>query len=216
MRLTLVNPNTSRSTTATMVGLARRAAPRATIVGLTAATGAPLITEPDALCRAARAVVDLAPAISADAPDGVIVAAFGDPGRARLSRLLPCPVTGIAEAAMADAASRAARFAVVTTTPLLLPTIAAAATAYGHGDRFLGTVVTDGEPAEVMADPDGLETALEEACRRAITTLGAGALIIGGGPLAVAARALRARFDVPIVEPIPAAVALAVRRADPG
>ena len=51
-----------------------------------------------------------------------------------------------------------------------------------------------------------LEAALADAVRLAITVDHAQAVIIGGGPLARAARALASQFDVPIIEPIPAAV----------
>lgn len=65
-----------------------------------------------------------------------------------------------------------------------------------------------------MGDPQRLQDALEQACKDAIHQDGAQAIIIGGGPLAVAARALKDRLPVQIVEPVPAAVRLAMRRAD--
>jgi Asp/Glu/hydantoin racemase len=37
--------------------------------------------------------------------------------------------------------------------------------------------------------------------------------VIGGGPLAAAAEALAPRLPVPVIEPVPAAVRAAVRRA---
>jgi Asp/Glu/hydantoin racemase len=64
-----------------------------------------------------------------------------------------------------------------------------------------------------MAEPAGLKAALEGAIRRALDESAADAVIIGGGPLAAAAAALRPRLAVPIIEPVPAAVALALRRA---
>ncbi len=64
-----------------------------------------------------------------------------------------------------------------------------------------------------MGDRQGLADALREACERAVRDLGAQALVIGGGPLAVAARAIAHSLPVPIIEPVPAAVRLAVRRA---
>src|SRR5687767_3398450 len=114
MRIVLVNPNTSAATTAAMVAIAKNAAAgRAEVEGVTARDGAPLITEPGALAVAAEAVVALAPALAG--ADAVIVAGFGDPGVDALRGLLPCPVTGIAEAGMAEAGAGGRRFAVVTT-----------------------------------------------------------------------------------------------------
>ncbi len=103
MKLLLVNPNTNAATTDRMVEIAREAAPPGVVIeGATAGFGAPLITEPGALAIAADAVEALARSADTRRFDGVIVAAFGDPGLDRIRALVPCPVTGIAEAGMAD------------------------------------------------------------------------------------------------------------------
>jgi Asp/Glu/hydantoin racemase len=216
MRLVLINPNTAATTTEAMLSIARATAPDVEIDGVTATFGAALITNPSELAVASDAVEALAAEISRLQPDGVIVAAFGDPGLRPLRERLACPVTGIAEAGMAAAAHGDRRFAVVTTTPDLASSIQRAAEAYGHGDLFLGTALTDGDPAQLMERPDQLEAAMAAACRRAIADLGAQAIVIGGGPLALVARQLQAQFETPIIEPIPAAVRLALARAGQG
>ena len=213
MRLLLVNPNTNAATTALMVGIAQGAAPPGvTIQGATAASGAPLILDAAMLATAAGAVQLLLAATDLAPFAGVIVAAFGDPKLAAARTTAPIPVTGIAEAAMAEAASHG-RFAIVTTTPLLAEAIGARAAAYGHAAAYAGTWLTEGQAGTLMADPAGLEAALEGAIRRAVAEGAPDAVIIGGGPLAAAAAALRPRLAIPIIEPVPAAVALAVRRA---
>lgn len=212
MRLLLVNPNTNPVTTEAMVAIARDAVPGITIEGLTAPFGVPLITDAAALATAAEAVV-AALTGPLSGVDGVIISAFGDPALPRLKDILAVPVTGIAEAGMAEAAAGGRRFAVVTTTPDLTASIAGLAGRYGHGAAFLGTVLTEGDTQTVMADPDRLAEALLAACRRAIRELGAEAIVIGGGPLAVAARRIGPDVSVPLVEPVPAAVRLAVGRA---
>jgi allantoin racemase len=214
MRLVLVNPNTSEVTTGAMLAIARDAAAAdVTIDGVTAPFGAALITDAAALAVAADAVAALGETLARHAPAGVIVAAFGDPGLARLRGTLRCPVTGIAEASMAEAASDGRAFAVATTTPGLAGAIGEMARAYGYRDLFRGVRVARGEPHAVMSDSSRLEEALAIACDEAIREDGAQAVIIGGGPLATAARALKPRFAVPIIEPIPAAVRLAIARA---
>ena len=210
MRIVLVNPNTSAATTAAMVAIAQEtAAGHAEVEGMTAPIGAPLITEPGALAVAAEAVIALAPALAG--ADAVIVAAFGDPGLDALRSLLSCPVTGIAEAGMAEAGAGGRRFAVATTTPGLRDMIAATAARHGHG-AFAGTWTTPGDPAALTADADALVRALATACRAAIAEGGAEAVVIGGGPLACAARALAGTLPVPLVEPVPAAVRLSLVR----
>jgi Asp/Glu/hydantoin racemase len=215
MHLVLINPNTSHATTAVMVEIASDAAgARATITGLTARSGSALILDEPTLAQAEKAVLALAADVRREAPRGVIVSAFGDPGHAALQRLLAVPVTGIAEAGMAEAGRDGRRFAVVTTTPHLEAMIARSAERYSHRDRFAGTWLTAGDPADVMSDPARLVEALGDACRRAIAEGGADAIVIGGGPLALAARALSGGVGVRLVEPVPAAVELALARAE--
>jgi Asp/Glu/hydantoin racemase len=215
MRLLLVNPNTSAATTAAMVGIAREeAAGRAVIDGQTAPSGAPLITGEAALEAAGRVVGSLSPAILAGGPDGVIVSAFGDPGLDALRAVLPMPVTGIAEAGMAEAGQGGRRFCIVTTTPDLRAAIERTARRHGHAGSFAGVWLTPGEPSALMNDPARLVEALLEACLQAVREADVAAIVIGGGPLAVAARALKDRVGVPLIEPVPCAVRLALKRAE--
>lgn len=210
MRIALINPNTNAETTAAMVSIAADAAGgRARIEGHTARFGVPLITVPAALDRAAEAVAALAPSVAA--ADAVIVAAFGDPGLAALRAALGAPVTGIAEAGMAEAGLNGRSFAVVTTTPELVPRLALAAARGGHRG-YAGTWTTDGDPASLTADAAALEAALANAIRSAVEQARVEAVVIGGGPLAMAARALSATAPVALVEPVPAAVRLSFER----
>jgi Asp/Glu/hydantoin racemase len=206
-RIVLLNPNTDARVTAAMVAVARTAAPDDDVVvdGVTAPFGVTLITTPEALATAAKAVVAAGRALPADGHDGVIVSAFGDPGLARLRALLHVPAVGIAEAGMA-AAARHGRFSVVTTTPALAGSIAALAASYGHADRLVSIRVTDADPSTLMGDSDRLLAALAATCRTAVERDHAACVLIGGGPLATAARALKGTLPVPVIEPIPCAV----------
>jgi allantoin racemase len=213
MQLILLNPNTSAAITAQMVRIAQdQAGALARIEGRTAPFGAPLITSPATLDQAEQAVGSMTASLAG--AGGVIVAAFGDPGLGLLRTRLGCAVTGIAEAGMAEAATGGRRFAVVTTTPDLRDRIAQTAARHGHAG-FVGTWVTPGDPGHLMSDPEGLVAALHAACRAAIRDGGAQALVIGGGPLAMAARALAGCLPVPLIEPVPAAVRLALARGRP-
>jgi allantoin racemase len=212
-RLLLINPNTNAATTNMMRAIAQAAAPGGTLIdAMSAPYGVPLITNDEALAQSAKAVQALAGTIASTPPDGVIISAFGDPGLAALRLRLSCPVTGIAEAGMAEAGSGRRPFAVVTTTPDLVDSITALAHAYGHGATFRGVALTEGDVHAVMADHETLVEALAKACAYAIETLGAQALVIGGGPLGQAAQSLSMRFPVPVIAPIPAAVRLAHKR----
>lgn len=208
MKLALVNPNTDVAVTRAMCAIAARGG--IDITGFTAPFGAALITNEEALAQAADAVVTLDAALRGF--DGVIVAAYGDPGLAALRTRVPCPVTGIAEAAMHAAGMGGRRFAVATTTPDLCASIRAGVAAAGHAN-FAGVWLTPGDPVKLTADPGKLTCALYAACEAAISEGGAEAVIIGGGPLAQAAETLRDRLSVPLIEPVPEAVLLALCRA---
>ena len=212
-RLLLINPNTSVATTGAMCRIASAATGAGvTITGLTARRGAALITNESALREAAGAVIELADDIAALESHGVIVSAFGDPALDDLRSILFCPVTGIAEAAMMVAAEDGRRFAVVTTTPDLADAIAVKAVSYGHAARFCGVFLTGGDLHAVMGDPARLTEALAGACKRA-EAAGTEAIVIGGGPLAQVAGELQRHLRVPIIQPVPEAVRLAISRA---
>lgn len=211
--IALINPNTSADTTAMMLRIARdTAGPAVRIEGFTAPFGAPLITKPAELDLAAEAVAGLAPVIAR--AKAVIVAAFGDPGLQTLRARLSIPVTGIAEAGMAEAAQDGRRFAVVTTTPHLRARIAETAAFHGH-DGFIGTWTTPGDPVPLTGDTTALRNALAKACISAVEG-GAEAIVIGGGPLAEAARLLAVSSSIPLIEPLPAAVHLSLSRLSAG
>ena len=201
----LINPNTNRATTERMVEIAREATGgRFTIGGLTATHGVGLITNENELAAATMAVRALAAKLPANC-DGIILSAFGDPGLAELRRRTRIPIAGIGEAGLLAAADGGRRFAIATTTPGLRSSIETMIADLGLSDRYVGTEITEGSPAELTADHQRLETALAAAITRAIDG-GAQAVVIGGGPLAVVARRLAGRFPVPIIESIPEAV----------
>ncbi|SPR98588.1 aspartate/glutamate racemase family protein [Cupriavidus taiwanensis] len=205
----LINPNTSSATTQMMVGIARAwlaqrlAAPPA-VVGATATRGAPMIVDDGDLAVAADAVNDADMVRLARLAGGVIVGAFGDPGLEALRAQLTVPVVGIGEAAMRAAAAGERRFGIATTTPRLAASIAAGVRRHGLEAWFTGARFTDGDPRALGNAPQQQEERLAGAVRACIDD-GAQAVIIGGGPLGEAARALQQRFAVPVIGPIPAA-----------
>jgi allantoin racemase len=98
MRLLLLNPNTSERLTDLML----RAAPAAASLGIeivpaTAPRGLPYIATRAEATLAGGIVLEML-AEHAAGMDGVIIAAFGDPGLAATHELLAVPVVGMAEA----------------------------------------------------------------------------------------------------------------------
>ncbi|MBC9877279.1 aspartate/glutamate racemase family protein [Bradyrhizobium sp. INPA01-394B] len=206
-RVLLINPNSNAATTAMMVAIAKSAAGDGfDIIGATAMRAPSMIVSADALEAAAAEVGEIARAHQ-ESCDGVIVAAFGDPGLAGIRAAMKRPAVGIGESAMLEAAGHGRRFGVATTTPLLKAKIDALADALGLRSRYTGIRFAEGDPQDLVRDPARLRAALGGAVEASIMQDGAEAVIIGGGPLGEAARELQSMFSVPVVAPIPAAVA---------
>jgi allantoin racemase len=202
----LINPNTSERTTRLMLDAAARdLPPTVTLRGATAAHGVPMIVTEADLLRSATEVIRLGraavPGVSA-----LIVAAFGDPGAAALRDHVNVPVIGIGEASMREAAFGERRFGVATTTPALAGAIELMVERLGLRPWFTGVRVPNGDPLVLAADGSRQEAELTRLATDCFDLDSAGCVIIGGGPLSSAARALRQRFGVRIIEPVPAAI----------
>ena len=98
MRLVVVNPNTSESSTEAFVELAEAAAsPGTTITGATGPFGVDLMRRPAELAIGVHAMLE-AVAARIDDHDAVIIAAFGDYGAEAAADLFRKPVMTIAAA----------------------------------------------------------------------------------------------------------------------
>ncbi|GLR87973.1 aspartate/glutamate racemase family protein [Bradyrhizobium iriomotense] len=215
-RILLINPNSSQATTDMMVAIARSAASdRLDILGATAKRAPAMIVTPEALDAAAAEVVEIAQARKQTC-DGVIVAAFGDPGLAEVRAAVALPAAGIGESSMLEAAQGGRRFGVATTTPLLGPKIDQLPDGLGLRSLWTGACFADGDPLELARDPARQRAALADTIRTCVAQDGAEAVIIGGGPLAQAARELQPMFEVPIIAPVPSAVARIIRMMEAG
>ena len=209
-RVLLINPNTNAATTEAMLAIARDAAPAGVeIEGITAQFGADLIEIEETLDTASHAVAEILAGEAADY-DGVVIAAFGDPGLGRAPKELN--VVGIAEAGMHAAAEGGRRFSIVTTTFGLADPIKGLVSRYGLEKQFASLRFTEGPAAALMSDPAALANALKKAASEARDLDGADAVVIGGGPLARAAPQLADELALPIIEPVPEAIRLVTQR----
>lgn len=205
----LINPNASTTTTAMMADLvAAELPPGFRVEAVTAGTGPLMIVTEAELEAAGPGVV----AFGADMAgvDGVIVAAFGDPGLEGLRARVRVPVAGIFEASCREAAEGGRRFGIATVTPGLEDILRRKVGWLGLAERFTGTRLTAGDPRELAEDPERLEAALGVEVARCFDD-GADAVIIGGGPLGRAAVGLGRQFARPVIAPL-AAAARAVAR----
>ncbi|MFJ5956792.1 aspartate/glutamate racemase family protein [Paenarthrobacter sp. NPDC092416] len=216
----LVNPNTNSNTTAMMTDLAKETlTPRGLrVAGITAAAGPAMIVDPVSLAESEAHVRDAVHGYLSG-PDGgsvaaVVVAAIGDPGRARLAEELNVPVVGIGQGSIHAAAhtpdGQLRNFGMATSTPLLVDALGKLVAEHGFPDQFVGVRLTDSEPLVLAADPERQFQELARAVQQSTKVDGAQAVIIAGGPLSATARRLVEATAVEIIEPVPSACRLVI------
>ncbi len=210
MRLLIVNPNTSQ---ATNVRIRTIAAPLVRecddLEVVSAPSGIELIESVAQSIATVPAVLSVVDERHAQV-DAIIIAAFSDPGLSEARQASSCPVFGISESAMQTAARIADRFAIITLNAELRDAIAANATAYGYARQLTGVRILPWSVATVSANPSIYRKAFVEACAEAIAADGAGAVIIGGGPLSGIADAIADELAVPVLDGVRCAVEMAL------
>jgi len=221
--LLLINPNTSASVSTLLQQHAQAAAgPQVRVRTVTARFGAPYIADEASYAVAGHAVLDAwAAALAAGpggavppAPSAVLIGCFGDPGLLALRESSPVPVTGLAEAAFAEAACHG-RFAVVTGGARWAPMLQRLAQALDHGALLAGIHTVAPTGAELAADPTAARALLGQACRDAARRFGAQAVILGGAGLAGMAAGLQPGLGVPLIDSVLAGVRGALRADAP-
>ena len=209
MRILVANPNATEAITDACLALARAAAsPGTELTGWTNRQGPPIIdsfySDYMAGRPLARAVVDIRPL-----PDAVVLAGFGNYGTAAVKEILDVPVIAMAEAAMAFAMPFCHRFAIVTTSPRMIPYTQDLVTFLGFDAHCAGVRAVSMPPPD--PSQPGHERVLDQLAEEVgrVTETGADLVILGGALLSPYAGALRARTPVPVIEPVACAVQMA-------
>jgi allantoin racemase len=206
MRLLLINPNISDSVSELIRAEARRsAAPGTEIEVLTAAFGVAYIETRFESLIGAYATAQLAAEHHARF-DGVVVAAFGDPGLGGLREALPVPVTGLTEAALASAHLLGNRISVIAISQRIQAWYREVITAYGFGPRLASIRALDRPLSSIGGVQDEHLQALRTLAERAVDEDGADVIVMAGAPLAGLARSLKGRLPVPVVDGVSSAV----------
>lgn len=206
MHLLLINPNISASVSALIEAEAQRSAsPGTTVEVLTAPFGVAYIETRFEALIGAYAAAQLAAEHHARA-DAVVVAAFGDPGLAGLREALPCPVTGLSEAALMSACLLGQRFSIVAISSRIRAWYRETVAYNGLSSRLASIRGLDEPLADigtVQADQGERLVALAERCVRED---GADVIVLAGAPLAGLARTLGPRLPVPVVDGVSSSV----------
>ena len=206
MRLLVINPNISESVTALIEAEARRSADPGTVVTMkTAPSGVAYIETRFEALLGAHATAQLAAEHHAG-HDAVIVAAFGDPGLAALREVLPVPVLGMTESALATACLLGHRFSIVAISQRIQAWYREMVESHGLIGRLASIRALDRPLASIGGVQDEHADALLALCERAVREDGAEVIVLAGAPLAGLARALRGRLPVPVVDGVSSAV----------
>jgi Asp/Glu/hydantoin racemase len=132
-------------------------------------------------------------------PDSILIGCFGDPGVWALRELSGLPVTGLAEAAMRQAAALGP-FAIVTGGAAWAPMLARLVRALDLGDALTGVHTVAPSGAELAADPAAAIALLQSVCVRAAQ--GARSVILGGAGLAGMAAHIAPTLSVPLIDSV--------------
>jgi allantoin racemase len=201
-RYVLINPNTNALTTQRLQNtLLPRLPPGVHLDIRTARFGSSYIACEASHAVAAHACLDAWAEhcqAATQAPEGVLIGCFGDPGLFALREASGAPVTGLAEASFIQAAALGP-FAIVTGGERWRPMLQRLAQSLGYGDllRHIETVVPSG--AELQADPAMALQCLSQACRQA-SQAGVKAIIMGGAGLAGYAALLQDSTALPLID----------------
>lgn len=209
MRLLIVNPNTSPGVTAQIAEAASAVAmPEDCFTTVSAAFGPKLIVDKRDARRAIEGVIATVEAHK-EPYDGIILASFGDTGAPEIRRIRPrTPVVGIAGAAFAAVRALSGQFGIVTFGNSLAPPLRRKVEEMGLGRELLGIASISGGD---QGDPGTVQARLHDELKALCFDMaerGAGAIVLGGGPLAGLARTLGPAMPVPIVDGTQAAVGI--------
>ena len=230
MKLLVINPNISSDVTALIESEAlRSASPGTELVVRTAGHGVEYIETRFESLVAAGAVAEIiaeytregAGSGSASASgsgsgsgsgsriDGVVVAAFGDPGMPALKELTDVPVIGITEAALCAAALQGHRFSIIAISDRIRPWYLDCVERFGLGGRLASIRSINEALNGIGSVQQDFKETLLALSRQAVTEDGADVVILAGAPLAGLARELAGQIPVPVVDGISAGIQMA-------
>jgi allantoin racemase len=206
MRILIVNPNTTEEVTSLMLEAGRAAAsPGVEVRAITAPRGLPYITS--------RAEAQIGGAIALEmlaetrgGCDAAILAAFGDPGLFGARELFEFPVIGISEAAMLTACMLGGRFLIVTFANALCGWFRDCVAMHRLEDRCAGVVALDRDFGSLEDVRETNWEALVTLANAAVADRSADVAILAGAPLTGLASRAQGLIQVPVIDPIVAAV----------
>ena len=206
MKLLVVNPNTTKSMTATIADAAERVRNPATEIRAITSSMGPVSIEGyyDEAFAVPGLLIELAKG-EREGADAAIIACFDDTGLDAARALVDMPVIGICEAAVSAAAFIAQRFTVVTTMERSRQPLEHLVYRYGMAHRC--NVRAADIPVLSLEDPtSNAKQRLREEIALALSQDRAEAIVLGCAGMADLVDQLREEFGVPVVDGVAAAV----------
>lgn len=206
MKILVINPNISTSVTELIEAEAKRAAsPGTELQFATADLGVAYIeTRFEALLGGYAAACITAERYGSY--DGVVIAAFGDPGLLGIKELLPVPVVGMTEAALASACLLGQRFSIIAISARIKAWYQECVER-SHLSTRLASIRSLEQPLrDIGAVQEDHTERLKELAREAVERDGADVIILAGAPLAGLARGVAKDLPVPVVDGVSSAV----------
>jgi allantoin racemase len=153
--------------------------------------------------------------------DACLIDCFGDPGLRAAREVVSIPVIGAGEAAMFLAAMLGRRFSVITVLNSIVPLIQNNVVIYGLGTKLASVRAVDIPVLKLRDQRDALVERLGQEGSLAVEKEGANTIVLGCTGMAGLSEAveenLRSRGqEVPVVDPVKAAVKLAESLIDLG
>lgn len=206
MKILVVNPNISKDVTDLIEKEAKRAAGKDTeIIADTAPFGVEYIET-----RMESVIGGYATACVAAEHygeyDGMVVAAFGDPGLMGIKELLDVPVVGMTEGALASACLLGQRFSIIAISDRISAWYRETVQRSCLLDRLASIRSLKDPLRNVGTVQEDYRDRLVELAEEAVKKDGADVIILAGAPLAGLARELDGELPVPVVDGVSSAV----------
>lgn len=201
-RIVVLNPNTSPVITALLHHAALAYAPPwACIDTRVVATGPEALRTPRDLASAtlsveaaARDIIDC---------DGLVIAAFGDPGLEAARAAVSCPVVGIGESGLL-AAAQAGCFSILTLGREMDSNLRERVCQMGLADRLVDIRYLETTIPDLARAPQSFLSAITREAERSAAS-GARSMLLGGAPFSGLARQVQS--TIPVLDGLGAALA---------
>jgi len=211
MKISLLNPNSSKAVSATMAeAVADMAKVAGCAIDVATLAVAPIGIESDAdVAFVTPLVADFVKATSADA---YVIGCFSDPGVVLARQVTASPVIGIGEAAYREASAEGRAFGVVSLGPASVARHKQAINDFGLSKFLVADLPINLSVAEANSDEAAQEEIFHVGMQ--LTRQGAGALVLACAGMAHHCAVLEKKLGCPVIDPVQAGVRAAFSSLD--